>query len=615
MGRMEYSSRRKTEGEALKYFIEDPGTGTLYKRGQLLGKGAFGRCYKFTDMSTNNIYAVKVVSQSRVSRLDNRGKVEREIELHSQLKHKNVVGFHRHFADQENIYMVLEYCSRKSLAHILKARKTLTEPEVRFYLKQIISGLQYIHQQGIIHRDLKLSNFFITKNMQVKIGDLGLATREEQANRRRGVVCGTPNYLAPEVIAKKGHSFKSDVWALGCIMYTALTGCSPFEITHKQEMYQCIREGRYPLPSHLSPSARELIRKLLAPKPTDRPSLEEALNHVFFSQGFTPSRLSSRACHSAPLFTLPNPLSKFFQKAAKVFFRGSLCQESRTVSPSPQEVEERPLQGLWQCPVEVHPSLQEGEKGSINLLEDPSSFPVELLMKGSLNNSCSEADGDAEWSQGGTLETVDRALRTCLKRIPLAAQNPENQRRTGPVRMVTKWVDYSNKYGFGYLLSDGSTGVLLADRTHIALCPRRQHVCYCTDVQEVVSFPRREVPPSLSMKMGILHFFTQYMQQRLMEGGHQPADPASSADSVYLLHFAKSDEALLMLFSNGTLQVNFYHDRTKIILSRQAGEHLLTLVDRQRRSTTFPLETLVQRGWTLPLRERVEYALRMLHSL
>ncbi|XP_054836235.1 inactive serine/threonine-protein kinase PLK5-like [Eublepharis macularius] len=614
MGRMDYSARRKAEGEALKYFIEDPGSGTLYKRGQLLGKGAFGRCFKFTDTSTNKVYAVKVVSQSRVSRLDNRGKVEREIELHSQLKHRNVVGFHRHFADQENIYMVLEYCSRKSLAHILKARKTLTEPEVRFYLKQIISGLQYIHQQGIIHRDLKLSNFFITKNMQVKIGDLGLATREEQANRRRGVVCGTPNYLAPEVIAKKGHSFKSDIWALGCIMYTALTGCSPFEITHKQEMYQCIREGRYPMPSHLSPSARELIGKLLAPDPAARPSLEEVLNHVFFTQGFTPVRLSSRACHSAPMFTLPNPLSKFFQKAAKIFFRGSPCQESRTVSPIPQKVEEIPQQGLPQCPMEERPSL-EAEKGSANPVEDPSSFPVHLLMKGSLNNNCSEGEGDAEWSQGGTLETVDRVLRACLKTIPQAAENPENQRRSVPVRMVTKWVDYSNKYGFGYLLSDGSTGVLLADGTHIALYPQHQHICYCSEVQEVVSFPRREVPPSLNTKMSILHFFTRYMQQRLLEGGHQPADPASATDDVYLLHFAKSDEALLMLFSNGTLQVNFYHDHTKIVLSRQAGEYLLTFVDRQRRSTTFPLDTLMQEGWTLPLRERMEYALRMLHSL
>ncbi|KAJ6652820.1 hypothetical protein lerEdw1_010600 [Lerista edwardsae] len=583
MGRMDYSARRKAEGETLKYFIEDPGTGTLYKRGQLLGKGAFGRCYKFTDTSTNQVYAVKVISQSRASKLDNRGKVEREIELHSQLKHRNVVGFHRHFADPDNIYMVLEYCSRKSLAHILKARKTLTEPEVRFYLKQIITGLQYIHQQGIIHRDLKLSNFFITKNMRVKIGDLGLATREEQANRRRGVVCGTPNYLAPEVVAKKGHSFKSDIWALGCIMYTALTGCSPFEITHKQEMYQCIREGRYPMPSNLSPSARELIGKLLAPNPAARPSLEEALNHPFFSQGFTPARLSSRTCHSAPIFSLANPLRKFFQKAAKVLFRGSPCQGSRTVNLLPQK--ENLPQGLPQCPIVEHPSLEE-EKGRETITEDPSNFPIRLLMKGSLNNSWSEAEADAKWTPGSVIEKADQVLRTCLKTIPLVEQNHRNQRQASPIRMVTKWVDYSNK-----------------------------HVCYCREARKPAVFSQREVPAFLTVKMDILHFFTQYMQQWLLEGGQQLADPGSSTDYLYLLHFAKSDEALLMLFNDGTLQVNFYHDRTKIVLSRSAGKYLLTFVDRQRMSSTFPLETLMQQGWTLPLRERVEYALRMLHSL
>ncbi|XP_063003361.1 serine/threonine-protein kinase PLK2-like [Elgaria multicarinata webbii] len=618
MGRLAPAAPARAQGESLKYFIEDPATGTLYKRGQLLGKGAFGRCYKFTDTSTNKIYAVKVVSQSRVSRLDNRGKVEREMELHGRLKHRHVVAFHRHFADQENIYMVLEYCSRKSLAHILKARKTLTEPEVRFYLKQIIAGLQYIHQEGIIHRDLKLSNFFVTKTMQVKIGDLGLATREEQASRRRGVVCGTPNYLAPEVIAKKGHSFKSDVWALGCIMYTALTGCSPFEIAHKPEMYQCIREGRYPVPRHLSASAQDLIRKLLAPDPAARPSLEEALSHAFFTQGFTPARLSSRACHSAPLFTLPNPLRKFFQKAAKVLFRGSPCQNPRTASPEPPEAEETRPQEVPRRPPADPPSLppkQEEEKRSVEeVLEDPSGFPVHLLMRGSLN-SRSDAEADAEWRPGGALETLDQVLRTCLKTIPLAEQNPEAQQWSGPVRMVTKWVDYSNKYGFGYLLSDGSTGVLLVDGTHIALCPQRQRVCYCAEGQEAASFPRREVPPSLAMKMGVLHFFTHYMQQRLLEGGHRRTSPGGSAEDLSLLQFAKSDEALLMLFSNGTLQVNFYHDRTKVVLSRSDGEYVLTFVDHQRRTATFSLDTLALRGWTLPLRERVVYALRMLHYL
>uniref|UniRef100_A0A8C8SGG5 Polo kinase n=1 Tax=Pelusios castaneus TaxID=367368 RepID=A0A8C8SGG5_9SAUR len=492
-------------------------------------QGAFGRCYKSTDTATGQVYAIKIVSLSRISRLAGRGKVEREIELHSQLSHRHVVGFHRHFADRDNVYMVLEYCSRKSLAHVLKARKTLTEPEVRYYLRQIVAGLRYLHQEGILHRDLKLSNFFLTKNMQVKIGDLGLATREEQAGRRQGVVCGTPNYLAPEVIAKKGHSIQSDIWALGCSTYTALTGCSPFEVIHKQEMYQCIREGRYPIPSHLSPSARKLIGHLLAPNPSERPSLEEVLVHEFFTQGFTPEKLPSRACHSVPIFALPNPLSKLLQKAAKVLFRGSPCQE-----PQPGGSSGHIPPGLgwgWQWPCHgpgVSPSSPRGLREPLSWI---SSLPPSL---------------------------------------PAAEQNPV-QHLAPPILWVTRWVDYSNKYGFGYLLSDGSTGALLTDGTHLALCPR---------------------PPYVFL-------------------GHP-----SSTDTPCLLRCAKSDRALLMLFSNGTLQVNFYHNHTKIILSHPGAEPpLLTFIDQQRLHASFPLGILATEGCAPALRERLHYALDMIHCL
>ncbi|XP_074834596.1 inactive serine/threonine-protein kinase PLK5 isoform X2 [Carettochelys insculpta] len=631
MGRMEQPTSRRAQGPSLSYFVEDPGTGTLYRRGQLLGKGAFGRCYKFTDTSTGKVYAVKVVSLSRVARLDGRGKVEREIELHRHLCHPHVVGFHRHFADQDNIYMILEYCSCKSLAHVLKARKRLTEPEVRYYLRQIIAGLRYLHQRGIIHRDLKLSNFFLTKNMQVKVGDLGLATREERAGRRRGVVCGTPNYLAPEVIAKKGHCFQSDVWALGCIMYTALTGCSPFELTHKQEMYQCIREGRYPVPPILSPSARELIGRLLAPSPAERPSLDEVLQHEFFTQGFTPDKLPSRACHSVPIFTLPNPLSKLLQKAAKVLFRGSPCQEPRAESPVSGQERVSPSRQAGNWPAveqssevggDAHPSSAptpplspsscQAERGSAQdapLPQAPSPSSVHLLMSRALRPSRSGASG---WSVVSAVESVTRVLSRCLENMPLAEHNPQPC-PAPPGPWVTRWVDYSNKYGFGYLLSDGCTGTLLADGTHLALCPWPPRICYCPAAGEAMSFPQGQVPAALAPKLGTLHFFAQYMQQKLLED--EPGGPSSPPDAPCLLCCAKSDRALLMLFSNGTLQVNFYHDRTKLVLSCPGGGHLLTLIDRQRVSATFPLGALAAGGCTPALRECLQYALSMAHCL
>ncbi|KAM9620760.1 inactive serine/threonine-protein kinase PLK5 isoform 3-T3 [Morphnus guianensis] len=266
------------------WFIEDAGSGMLYKRGRLLGEGTFGRCYQLTEVASGRVYAAKVIPRVRLTTVGIGERVEREQELHGCLRHRHIVRLHGHFADSSHVYLLLEYCSRRSLADILRARGRLTEPEVRYYLRQIISGLRYLHGQGIVHRDLKLSNFLVTKKMQVKIGDLGLAQREAPAGRRWGALCGTPSYLAPEVLDRKGHGVPSDVWALGCAMYTALTGSPPFEAAHRQELYRRIRVARYPLPPHLSPRARALIARLLAPEPAARPSLRDMLDHGFFTQ-------------------------------------------------------------------------------------------------------------------------------------------------------------------------------------------------------------------------------------------------------------------------------------------------------------------------------------------
>ncbi|XP_029773023.1 inactive serine/threonine-protein kinase PLK5 isoform X4 [Suricata suricatta] len=282
---MEPGPRRRRCRPPVSTFLRDPSSGRVYRRGKLIGKGAFSRCYKLMDMSTSAVFALKVVPRGGggAGRLRPLGKVEREIALHSRLRHRNIVAFHGHFSDRDHVYMVLEYCSRRSLAHVLEARRTLTEPEVRYYLRGLVSGLRYLHHRRIVHRDLKLSNFFLNKNMVVKIGDLGLAARAGPGGRCHRVLCGTPNFLAPEVISRNGHSCQSDIWALGCIMYTALTGAPPFPAAPLPEMYQNIRASRYPEPAHLSPSARRLIARLLAPNPAERPSLDRLLQDDFFT--------------------------------------------------------------------------------------------------------------------------------------------------------------------------------------------------------------------------------------------------------------------------------------------------------------------------------------------
>lgn len=126
-----------------------------------------------------------------------------------------------------------------------KRRKTITEPETRFYMKQILSGVQYLHHNRIIHRDLKLGNLFLNDELHVKIGDFGLAARIEYEGERKKTLCGTPNYIAPEILNKKGHSFEVDIWSIGCIMYTLLIGRPPFETNSLKETYTKIKKCDY----------------------------------------------------------------------------------------------------------------------------------------------------------------------------------------------------------------------------------------------------------------------------------------------------------------------------------------------------------------------------------
>lgn len=191
---------------------------------------------------------------------------------------------------------------------------------MRYYLKQIISGLKYLHSRGILHRDLKLGNFFVNENMELRLGDFGLAAKLETVEQRKKTICGTPNYLAPEVLNRQGHGTESDVWSLGCVMYTLMCGNPPFETLDLKETYKCIKEVRYNLPSTLSPAAQKLVSGILQKNPSNRLSLDQILNHEFFTKGFTPDKLPPSSCVMVPELHPPSPAKKFFTKMAKSLF-------------------------------------------------------------------------------------------------------------------------------------------------------------------------------------------------------------------------------------------------------------------------------------------------------
>jgi serine/threonine protein kinase len=207
----------------------------------------------------------------------------------------------------------------QSMAELLKRRSRLTDYEVRFYMLQLIEALNFLHRNLVIHRDLKLGNLFLDKDLNVKVGDFGLAARLTSSYERRRTVCGTPNYIAPEILeGKDGHSFEVDVWSSGVIMYTLLVGTPPFQAADVKATYNRVLSNQYSFPSStpVCEHAENLIRHLLQHRPENRPKVERVTQHSFFSRSsaHTPSSLP-QSCLKEP-YVIPS--KELFMKDSEI---------------------------------------------------------------------------------------------------------------------------------------------------------------------------------------------------------------------------------------------------------------------------------------------------------
>jgi polo-like kinase 1 len=202
--------------------------------------------------------------------------LQAEIKIHRTLKHKHVCEYKHFFEDKMNCYILLELCHNHSMNEMIKRRKRLTENEAAYFMQDLVEAVEYMHENFIIHRDLKLGNLFLDKEMHIKVGDLGLATRLETAEEKRKTICGTPNYIAPEIIQgskeTRGHSYEVDIWSMGVILYTMLIGKPPYEAKDVKATYKRIiaNEYEFPIQIPISAQARDLIASMLQSRPEDR---------------------------------------------------------------------------------------------------------------------------------------------------------------------------------------------------------------------------------------------------------------------------------------------------------------------------------------------------------
>ncbi|CAN4098433.1 unnamed protein product [Withania somnifera] len=262
-----------------------------YEMGRLLGQGTFAKVYYGRDIKTSESVAIKVINKDHVKREGMIEQITREISVMRLVRHPNIVELKEVMATKQKIFVVMEYVKGGELFAKV-ANGKLKEDVARKYFQQLISAVDFCHSRGVFHRDLKPENLLLDENENLKVSDFGLSALSEQL-RSDGLLhtqCGTPAYVAPEVLRKKGYDgAKSDIWSCGVILYVLLAGFLPFKHENLMKMYRKVFKGEYEFPPWFSPEAKKLISKLLVADPEKRISIHGVTRVPWFLKEFSRS--------------------------------------------------------------------------------------------------------------------------------------------------------------------------------------------------------------------------------------------------------------------------------------------------------------------------------------
>ncbi|XP_075353270.1 serine/threonine-protein kinase MARK1-like [Mycteria americana] len=265
-----------------------------YLVGKMINKGSFAKVMEGLHIPTGEKVAIKVIDKRKAKQdsyvLKN---MKREPRIHQMIKHPNVVRLFETLETDNSYYMVMELCLGGDLLDRICDKKRLAEREVRRYTRQILSAVEHLHCQGIVHRDLKIENFLLDENNNIKIVDFGLSNTAKFEGLSQELLhtqCGSPAYAAPELLAHRKYGPKVDVWSIGVSMFAMLTGTLPFTVEpfNIKQLHQKMLIGEIsPIPSDISPGAVHFMQSLLEPDPAKRPGVKEAIKDKWLNEGFT----------------------------------------------------------------------------------------------------------------------------------------------------------------------------------------------------------------------------------------------------------------------------------------------------------------------------------------
>ncbi|KAF6136234.1 hypothetical protein GIB67_001643 [Kingdonia uniflora] len=272
-----------------------------YEIGKTLGEGTFAKVKYAKNIQTGDSVAIKVLHKDQVLRHKMVEQIKREISTMKLIKHPNVVKLYEVLASKTKIYIVLEFVDGGELFDKIVNQGRLKEEDARRYFQQLINAVDYCHSRGVYHRDLKPENLLLDSFGVLKVSDFGLSALAHQL-REDGLLhtaCGTPNYVAPEVLNDKGYDgTTADIWSCGVILFVLMAGYLPFDDANLVALYskilKCnpkfqINKAEFTCPSWFSPSAKKLIKRILDPNPLSRIKIQEILENEWFKKGYKPA--------------------------------------------------------------------------------------------------------------------------------------------------------------------------------------------------------------------------------------------------------------------------------------------------------------------------------------
>ena len=254
-----------------------------------LGCGSFGRVFLARHIKTKVLYAIKAIDKKNKTNIEERPYFRRELEVMYKIHHPNVVKLFGHFEDNNYCYFIMEYISKGNVYNLLTLdkKKQLSTKLVATIMKDVISAAYFLHNMNppIIHRDIKPENVLLNDGIVAKLTDFGWSNYIQEEKERK-TVCGTPIYLAPEIIKEQGHDERVDIWCIGVLLFELITGKVPFHGPDIESLKSNILHLKIVWPKEMNPDAKDLISKILKLDPNQRLPLEDMLKHPFFLKYF-----------------------------------------------------------------------------------------------------------------------------------------------------------------------------------------------------------------------------------------------------------------------------------------------------------------------------------------